>query len=155
MSSLGCKALCVVISFLFLLSILESSSLFHIKNFPKYLTMRSAKIFIPFIRFLLVSSSFLVLQIYSFLIIFLSSPLVWWSQPYNIPWYLYLSFSQRCQYFSWIGSPIPTVLCRFQLFFISMAYFSYQILSLCPDRISSMPDLVFQFFSIFVKNFVR
>ena len=62
-SSLECKALCIVISFLVLWSICLSS-LVHFKNGFEYLTRGTAKVFIPFIRFLLyslVSSSFLVL----------------------------------------------------------------------------------------------
>ena len=72
-SSLGCKALCMVISFLVLCSICLSSSLVHFKNGPEYLMMRTE----PLIRFLLesfVSSSFLVLLRYSFSIF--SFPLV-------------------------------------------------------------------------------
>ena len=68
-SSLGCNALCMVVSFLVLWSICFSSSLVHFKNVPKYLTRGTAQIFIPLIGFLLdsfVSSSFLVLLRYFF-----------------------------------------------------------------------------------------
>ena len=67
-SSLGCNALCMVISVLVLWSICLRSSLVIFKNGPKYLT---APVFIALIRFILhsfVSSSFLVLLRYSFLI---------------------------------------------------------------------------------------
>ena len=77
-SSLGCKALCMVISFLVLWSICLSSSLVHSKNTPEYLMRMTARVFIPLMRFLLfslVSSSFLVPLRYSFLF-FLSSSLV-------------------------------------------------------------------------------
>ena len=63
-SSLGCNALCIVISFLVLWSICLTSSLVHLRKGPEYLTRGTAQIFIPLIRFLLlsfVSSSFLVL----------------------------------------------------------------------------------------------
>ena len=63
-SSLGCNALCMVISFLVLWSICQSSSVVHLRKGPEYLTRSTAQVFIPLIRFLLlsfVSSSFLVL----------------------------------------------------------------------------------------------
>ena len=66
-SSLGCSALCIVISFLVLWSICRSSSLVHFKNGPEYLIMGTAHVFIPLKRFLLqslVSKSFLVLLRY-------------------------------------------------------------------------------------------
>ena len=69
MSSLGCKALFMVISFLVLWLICLSSSLVHFKNGLEYLTRGTAQVFIPLIRFLLhsfVSSTFLVLLRYSF-----------------------------------------------------------------------------------------
>ena len=64
MSSLGCNALCIVISFLVLWS-----SRVHLRKCPEYLTRGTAQVFIPLMRFLLlsfVSSSFLVLPRYSF-----------------------------------------------------------------------------------------
>ena len=81
-SSLGCSALCIVISFLVLWSICLSSSLVHLRKGPEYLTRVIAQVFIPLIRFLLESfvlSSFLVLLRYSFEFC-LSFPLVWWCQ---------------------------------------------------------------------------
>ena len=67
-SSLGCYALCMVISFLVLRSICLFS-LVLIKKGPEYLTSGTAQVFILLIRFLLdsfVSSSFLVLLRNSF-----------------------------------------------------------------------------------------
>ena len=61
-SSLGCKALSIVIKFLVLRSICLSSSLVLFKNGPEYLTRRTAQVFIPLRKFLeqsLVSRSFL------------------------------------------------------------------------------------------------
>ena len=72
-SSLGYKALCVVIRFLSLLSIYLSYFLVHFKNGPEYLTRDTDQAFIAFISFRLYSlvlSSFLVLLRYSFLIFF-------------------------------------------------------------------------------------
>ena len=69
-SSLRCKSLCIVISFLVLLSNCLSS-LVNFKNGPEYLTRETAQVFIPRIRFLLysfVQSSSTVLLRYSFLI---------------------------------------------------------------------------------------
>ena len=54
-SSLGCNALCMVISFLVLLSICLSSSLVHLRKGPEYLTRGTAQVFILWIRFLLES----------------------------------------------------------------------------------------------------
>ena len=70
MSSLGCKALRMVISFLVLLSICLRSSLVHFKIGPEYLSSWTAQVFIFFISFLLysfLSSRFLVFSRYSFL----------------------------------------------------------------------------------------
>ena len=66
-SSLGCNALCMVISFLVLWSICLSSSRVHLRKGPEYLTSGTAQVFIPLMRFLLesfVSSSFHVLLRY-------------------------------------------------------------------------------------------
>ena len=46
-SSLRCKALCIVISFLVLWSICLSSSLVHLRKGPEYLTSGTAQVFIP------------------------------------------------------------------------------------------------------------
>ena len=54
-SSQVCKALYIVISFLFLWSICLSSSLVHLRKDPEYLTSGPAQVFIPLIRFLLLS----------------------------------------------------------------------------------------------------
>ena len=51
-SSLAYKALCIVISFLVLVSICLSSSLVHFKNGLENLTSGTAHVFVPFIRFL-------------------------------------------------------------------------------------------------------
>ena len=69
MSSLGCNALCMVISFLVLWSIYLSSSLVHLRKGPEYLMRGTAQVFIPLRRFLLESfvlSSFLVFLRYFF-----------------------------------------------------------------------------------------
>ena len=122
MSSLGCYALCMIISFLVLGSICLSSSLVHFKKGPEYLTMGTAQVFITLIRFLqhsFVSSSFLVLLRYSFLIFsFISTCLM--VSASKIPKYLYVSFSLI---FSWFGSSIPSVRCRLLFFITSMANF--------------------------------
>ena len=72
-SSLWCNALCMVISFLVLWSSCLSSSVVLLRKGPEYLTRFTAQVFIPLIRFLLlsyVSSSLLVLLRYSFGILF-------------------------------------------------------------------------------------
>ena len=72
-SSLGCKALCFVMTFLVLWFICWSCSLGHFKNDPEYLTRATAQVFIPLMIFLfcnLNSTSFLLHLRYSFLIFF-------------------------------------------------------------------------------------
>ena len=74
-SSLECKALCIVMSFLVLRFICWSSSLVHVMNGSEYLTRGTAHVFILlliFLPFSLVSISFLHLLRYSFFF-FLSS----------------------------------------------------------------------------------
>ena len=76
MSFLGCKALCIIMSFFVLWSICWGSSMGHFKNIHEYLTRGTAQVFIPLMGFLLrslVSSSFLVL-LFKF---FLSSLHLW------------------------------------------------------------------------------
>ena len=103
MSSLGCNALCMGISFLVLWSICLSSSLVHFKKGPEYLTRETAQVFIPlwfiplmwFLPHSYVSSTLRVLLRYSFLI------------------------------FSFISTiSILSVTCRLPLFITSMAHFS-------------------------------
>ena len=63
-SSLECKGLCIVMSFLVLWSICWSSSLVHFKNGPEDLTLGTTQVFISLMRLQLESwvfSSFLVL----------------------------------------------------------------------------------------------
>ena len=65
--SLGCMALCIVISFFYLLIPLLKIFFVHFKNGPEYFTRRIAHVFIPLIRFLLyslVSVSVLILLRY-------------------------------------------------------------------------------------------
>ena len=51
MSSLGCNAIFMVISFLVLRSICLSSSLVHVRKSPEYQTRGTAQVFIPIVRF--------------------------------------------------------------------------------------------------------
>ena len=122
-SFLWCNVLCMVISFLVLWSICLSSSLIHIKKVPEYLTGGTAQVFIPLIRFLqhsFVSSSFLVLLRYSFLIFsFISTCLM--VSASKMPKYLYVSFSPSVQILFWFRSSILSIRCLLPLF---MAHFS-------------------------------
>ena len=71
-SSQECNALCMIINFLVLWSTCFSSSLIHFRKGLEYLMRGTAQVFIPLIWFLqdsFVSSSFLVLLGYSFLIL--------------------------------------------------------------------------------------
>ena len=123
-SSLVCKALCIVISFLVLWSISLSFSLVHLIKGPEYLTRDTAQIFISLIKFWLlsfVSSSFLVLRRYSILIFsFISTCLM--VSASKMPKYLIIF---------WFGSYIHSVTCCLPLFITSIA----QIPFLCPDCI--------------------
>ena len=61
--------MCIIINFLIPLSIWLSSSQITFKNGPKYFTIKTAQVFIPFIKFQLQSlvlSSFLICLMYSF-----------------------------------------------------------------------------------------
>ena len=91
MSSLGCKALCIVIIFFLSFGPFFVFSPYSFKNGPKYLT---DQVFVPLIRFLLqslVSRNFLVLLSYPFIISsnFISAfwgcllPIFW--NAYNFP----------------------------------------------------------------------
>ena len=123
--SLGCSALCMVISFLVLWSICLSSSRVHLRKAPEYLSSGTAQVFIPLMRFLLGSfvwSSFRVLLRYSFRIMsFICTCLM--VSASKITKYLEVSFSSSVLILSWFGSSIPSVTCRFPLFMTSMAHF--------------------------------
>ena len=100
-SSLVYSAFCMVISFLVPWSICLSSSLVHLRKGPEYLTRGTAQVFIPLIRFLLlsfVSSSFRVLLRYSFLILsFICTCLM--VSASKITKYLQVSFSSSVLYY--------------------------------------------------------
>ena len=72
-------------------------------------------------RFLL--HSFLILFRYSFLTLFFRLCFLLMSAS-NIPTYLLVSFYQSILLLSWFGCFIPSVICRFPLFIVSMAHFS-------------------------------
>ena len=76
-----------------------------------------------FLQFSLVSSRFLVLLRCAFLIFSFISTCLMVSASY-IPKYSKVSFSLSILIFSWFVSSISTVMCRFQLFIISMVHFS-------------------------------
>ena len=131
-----CRSFCMVISFLVLWSICLSSSLVHFKNGPEYPMWGTAHVSISLIRFLLysfVSSNFLVLLKYSFLI-FLSSPLVWWYQLPRCPSICRFLFSGRSN-FSWSGISIPSIRCRLPLSLLAWGIFLCKITSLRADCI--------------------
>ena len=119
----------------------------------------TAQVFISFIRFLLYSlilNSFLVLLKYSFFLffIFFTSTCLLVSAS-NIPEYLHVSFFWAFWCFSWFGSLIPSVTCRFPLFITSMVHFSVPnsipmswlfILTACIR--------VFNYFSFLTNSFI-
>ena len=75
----GVKPLCIIINFLVHWSIFLCSSLVQFKKGAEYLSSKTAKVFIPLIKFLLqilVSRRFLYLLRY--FLLFLSSLFTWW-----------------------------------------------------------------------------
>ena len=125
-SFLGCKALCIIITFLVLWCLCLSSSLVHFKNGPEYLMSGTALVFIPFISFLLYSlvlSSFLVHLRYSLKFFFLHHHLFDGVYFQYSQVFLRFLFSE-CSNFFWVGCSILSIMCRFSLFIISMAHFS-------------------------------
>ena len=70
MSSLGCKALCIVMSFLVFWFICWSSSLAHFKNGPVYITRGTTHVFIPLIRFFYVLWFWVIFSFSSFFIFY-------------------------------------------------------------------------------------
>ena len=98
-----------------------------------------------------VSSNFLVLLRYSFLIFsFISTCLMVVSFQYSHVFIVFF-FSERSN-FSCFGSSISSVISCFPLFIISMGHFLRQIPSLCSDCIFSLRVFVFPiFFFIFCK----
>ena len=132
-SSLGCKALCIVISFLVLWPICLSSHLVHLRKGPEYPTSGTAQVFIPLIRFLIlcfVSSSFLVLLRYSFWIFSFISVCLMVSAS-KMPKYLLVSFSASI--FILVQFRQLTAVCHFSLQALHTCL--CQIPFLCPGCI--------------------
>ena len=124
MSSVGCKFLCIVISFLAFWFIFLSS-LVHFKNGPEYLSRKTVQVFILLMGVLLkslVSRSVLVRLRYSYIFSPISACLMV-STP-NTFKYLYFFYSPSILILSWKGSSIPFVIGLFPLLVISMAHFS-------------------------------
>ena len=124
--SLGCNALCMVISFLVLWSICLSSSQVHFRRGTKYLMRDTAQVFIPLIRFQLesfVSNSFPVPLRYSFLFC-LSFPLVWWCQPPRCP---SIYRSPPWEFFIWIINILMNKKINMEKFFMcdTVSYFVF------------------------------
>ena len=122
MSPLGCKTLCMVISFLFLRFICLCSPLQEWSRVSYEVYNPSIYPFdkVPAIEF--VSSSFQVLLKYSFLIFFFHFHLCDVSTS-KMPNYLYASFSLCFLIITWFGCSTPSVMCRL-LVFIKMVHFS-------------------------------
>ena len=123
-SSLECNVLCIVISFLLLGSICWSS-LVHFRNGLMYLTSGynpGVNLFDETVVFSF--EKFSRSPVIHFLKDFLSSPLVWWCPLLIIPSIRKFPFPVNVLTFSWFGSSIPSVTCRFLVPIISMACFS-------------------------------
>ena len=124
LSSLGCKAFCIVISFLVLRSICFSY-LVSFEDGPKYPRKGDSHVFIPFIMFLLyslVSSSFPILLRYSFFIFLFHLRLFDGVRFQYYQIFIRFLFFERPD-FSWFGCSISSVMSHFPLFVISMVHF--------------------------------
>ena len=124
MSSLGYKAFCIVINFL---SICLSSTLVYFMNGPVYLTRRTAYVFIPLMRFLLlslVSRCFLVCLKYSFLFSFFFHHCLFDCVHFQYSQILVIYFLPSVLMLSCFGSSSPSIVCLFPLFIMSMVHFS-------------------------------
>ena len=155
-SSLGCNALCRVISFLVLWSIWFSYSLVHFKKGLEYLTRGTARVFNPLISFLLlsfVSNSSLVILRYSFLVYSFFSTCLPVSASMMLK-YLYASFSLSVLLLSWLGSSIPSVRCCLPFFISRMVHFSMpNSIPMSWLYILCTCIRVYSFFLIFCKYF--
>ena len=113
-SSLWCKNLSIVISFLVLWYICFWTSLVHFKKSLEYLTRWAAHVFIPFIRYMLCSFPVKNETYLGILEAYTAS---------KIPKYLYDSFSLNVLIFSWFGCSVPFIMFCFTHFITSMANF--------------------------------
>ena len=122
MSSLRCKALCIVISFLALWHISWSYSLVHFNNGPEYLT-RCLSLWWDFCCRALFREGF------SFVgdtlsLFFLSSPLVWWCSLLIFPNSSNFPFLRAFCFFFDFAVLFLSLFVFFPLFTISMTHFS-------------------------------
>ena len=145
----GCKALCIV------WSICWSSFLVHFKICPEYLMRGTTEGFFPlmiFLRWNLVSSSFLVLLRYSFFSFFFFSSLhVWWVLLPIFPRTYRFLFRRVFWFYPdlvvlFLPSYVP-------LFIIIILHFFFQNPSLYIHYISSLSVLGFSILSRFGKQF--
>ena len=137
---------------LFLWSICWSSYLVHFKNGPESLTRSTAQLFIPLMIFLLrslVSSSFLVLLTYYFFSFF--SFRIFndvHSQGFQV--FVGFLFSERS---------IPSVLCHFPLFIISMTQFStanaFHIFSLYILTVCIKVSILYHFWQTMSSMYIK
>ena len=123
MSSLGFKALCIIINLLVLWSVYVNSSLVYFKKGPEYLTRETIQVFIPLMKLLLqklLPRSFLLHPKFSFFTLSFICIMVFVS---NIPTYLQFSFSLDALMLSGFGCSFPSIVSLFPLFIISMVHF--------------------------------
>ena len=90
--SQGCKALCIVMSFLVFWSICWSSFLMYLKNGHESLTRRTGQLFITLMGFFLYSFEYFSRFSEILFFFFLFTPLVWWC--------MLLIFPNICQFLS-------------------------------------------------------
>ena len=132
-SSLGCKALYIVMTFPLLWSVSWSSSLVHFKNDYEYLTRGAVQVCNPLMRFLLCN---LILS-FSFIFYLITACLM--VSASNIPRYLLVSFFPSVLIFSWFGSSLLSVICclHFSLLVWRILYSKFHpyILAVYPQNL--------------------
>ena len=140
-------------SFMVLWSVCLSSSLVHFKNGPEYLTRGDSPGIYPFDE---------ICYIVWFPVVYSFSG----DTLFNFFFHLHLFDGVHFQFslvflsflfskhtdFSWFGSSIPFVMCRFPLLIISKGIFLCRIPSLCPDCIFSLPVWGFPILFYFWKT---
>ena len=115
MSSLGCKALCIVMGFLVLWFICWSSFFIHFKSRVSYKEDKPMCLSFWWNFYYIVW--FQVVFSFSWDILFqffLSSPLVWWSPLSIFPSICKFPFLRAFSFFSWFCISFPFIICRFR-----------------------------------------
>ena len=152
-SNLGYKALCMTISFRVLLSICWSSSLVHFRNGPEYLTKGQPRCLSLWWDYGYIVSFRIVYSFSWDTLLNFFHHLPFFDGPLPIfPSIWEFSFLRACRSLGLAVLFLPLcVVSRLSL--LAWNVVLGRIPSLCPDCISSLPELGFRFFFIFSKQF--